>query len=354
MKELSQGTPRAQEGVGQRVRFRIQGLHNIARRIAFLAFVAALTVTFASANAATSSKSSDPVDQFKAAYALVKIADNFLEQSFLDDACEAYMDALEAYERIARKHPKWNADVVSFRIKYCQDRLEKIFLGQAASFRAKSSKQKGTGLQGTSDLLERMPEVKPGDFKQTMKVAAAREKDGDFAAARLFYEDAMLLEPSNDDAVRGAARCCLSMGLIARGQDHLHALVSKAPDNPENILLLAEFACVERDFTKALRILAPAMTVHPENARLRFMVGMANMGLSRLDRAEEELLKAVELEPGLGVAHYNLARLLVMREPADITAAHKHYLASVQAGGEKDANLERLFSAVEEGLRQKK
>jgi tetratricopeptide (TPR) repeat protein len=289
---------------------------------------------------------SEPADLFRNAYAWVEAGDSFLGQSLADEAFESYLDALSGYERLAREHPQWNPDVVAFRIQYCRRQLERILSGRTEPLPEKPARDGWVGLQWSSSLLEDVPEARPTGFESSLKAAAAREKKGELEPALALYEQALNLNPASLAAAHGAGRCCLGLGLVKRGRDLLLAAFARDPDNVDTILLLASLACAERDFNRALRTLTPFAQQHPDHPRVRFLLGSAHMGLGHLDQAEAEWRKAVALDPRFSEAHYNLARLLLLQNPADLAGAREHYRLSLQAGGERDEHLEKLFTAA--------
>ena len=294
--------------------------------------------------AQTSNNKPNPHALFKTAYAWVETGDTFLEQSLHDNACDAYMDALAAYERIAREFPKWNPDVVNFRIQYCRNKIEHILTNQKTSTTKKQPGPAWTGMAWTNELLEILPETQEKDLKQTIQAARLREQAAEFEHALTLYEQALAMHSVNIAAAQGAGRCCMRLGQFQHSRKHLLAAFAANPDNLDTSLLLAELACAERDFTKALRVLENVFTKHPDHPQVRFLFGSAYMGLGQIGRAEEEWLKAAELDPAFSEAHYNLARLLLMRNPTNMAGAREHYLHSVKAGGERDKHLEQVFS----------
>lgn len=289
-----------------------------------------------------------PAEIFQQAHAWLKTADSFFNQSMNNEAFEAYLDAFTQYTRLAKEHPKWHPDVIDFRINYCRRQLDRILSGSPRGTDDSPQDKEWVGIKWSSELLEQTPDVLPTGFEKTLKSAAVHEKTADFETALKLYEHALTLDKTSLAAAHGAARCCLELGQINRGREHLLTIFAHDPDNLDTLLLLASMACAERDYNRALRALAPALEQHGGNARLRFMLGSTQMAIGHLEIAEEELLKAIELDPKFSEAHYNLARLLLLRNPTDLIGAREHYERSLQTGGAPDQHLERLFVAPAE------
>ena len=64
-------------------------------------------------------------------------------------------------------------------------------------------------------------------------------------------------------------------------------------------------------------------------------------GLGWADAAEAELQKAIELKPGYGIAHFNMALMLLERRPPSIELARRHYDKALELGVAKDDVVER-------------
>ena len=59
------------------------------------------------------------------------------------------------------------------------------------------------------------------------------------------------------------------------------------------------------------------------------------------DAAEAELQKAIELKPDYGIAHFNLALMLLERRPPALELAQRHYDKALALGVAKDEVVER-------------
>ncbi len=66
--------------------------------------------------------------------------------------------------------------------------------------------------------------------------------------------------------------------------------------------------------------------------------------LKRMDRAADAYRRVIELNPRDGVAHFNLAALLLMMDKPDIKEAERLYRKSIELGEERDEAIERRLS----------
>ena len=62
--------------------------------------------------------------------------------------------------------------------------------------------------------------------------------------------------------------------------------------------------------------------------------------------AEQELRRAVELDPAYADAHYNLAVFYLQEKPPATELAKRHYFKAVELGVEKDLSMEKLFTST--------
>jgi Tfp pilus assembly protein PilF len=65
-----------------------------------------------------------------------------------------------------------------------------------------------------------------------------------------------------------------------------------------------------------------------------------------IDGAQQELRRAVELNPAYADAHYNLAVFYLQEKPTAIELAKRHYFKAIELGVEKDPSMEKLFGST--------
>jgi Tfp pilus assembly protein PilF len=70
-------------------------------------------------------------------------------------------------------------------------------------------------------------------------------------------------------------------------------------------------------------------------------LGVAYLGVGNLGRSRNAFEKALDQEPELTEAHFNLAQILLRLKKPDAEGARKHYLQALQKGASRDPELER-------------
>ena len=90
--------------------------------------------------------------------------------------------------------------------------------------------------------------------------------------------------------------------------------------------------------------LAQAAFLDPKSARAHHYLGVTIGKKGWYSGAEEEMRKALELDPSYAEAHYNLALFYLQREPPAIELARRHYYKSVELGAPKDSEIEKRLA----------
>ena len=101
--------------------------------------------------------------------------------------------------------------------------------------------------------------------------------------------------------------------------------------------------CRSGQFEHAIEILEPYLEQHPGDAIALLLMGTAKMGLGETESATLYLVEALEVDPDLAEAHYNLSQLLVRTAEPDFESAKLHYRSAVEGGIERDLNLEAVL-----------
>jgi tetratricopeptide (TPR) repeat protein len=95
---------------------------------------------------------------------------------------------------------------------------------------------------------------------------------------------------------------------------------SNEPDlDAEELMRLALKAMTQNRDDEALRLLKHAIVQEPGEARLHYLLGALHAELGMVERAIQEITRATQLNPELGIAHFQLGLLHMARaqfEPA--------------------------------------
>ena len=91
----------------------------------------------------------------------------------------------------------------------------------------------------------------------------------------------------------------------------------------------------------ALAALAQAVFLDPKNARAHHYLGVTIGRKGWYSGAEDEMRKAIELQPDYAEAHFNLALFYLQRQPPAIELARRHYQKALDLGAAPDAEVAR-------------
>ncbi len=94
------------------------------------------------------------------------------------------------------------------------------------------------------------------------------------------------------------ARLYYGVGGAAEAEAQFRSIIAQAPDRAEGYFHLAQLLAEDENrLTEAAQLLAQAAQLAPQHARIRYNYGLALQKLGRPKEAEQELQKALELEP---------------------------------------------------------
>jgi tetratricopeptide (TPR) repeat protein len=138
-------------------------------------------------------------------------------------------------------------------------------------------------------------------------------------------------------------RVLLRAGETEKAKTLLIDALTAAPDNKDWRLLLGIAYCQNGEYDKAMRVTKALLREDRTNARAHVVLGTAYLAEGNVVVAKDQMQLAVDLDPKLGEAHYNLARIWVSVEPPDIPSARIHYERALALGEIPDTALEDLL-----------
>ena len=93
----------------------------------------------------------------------------------------------------------------------------------------------------------------------------------------------------------------------------------------------------------AIESLTRSLAIDPKNAQAHNYLGIACSQKGWQENAEQEMRKAVEIDPGYADAHFNLAVIYATQKPPAKALAKRHYGLAQSFGMSKDPQLEKLL-----------
>ena len=101
----------------------------------------------------------------------------------------------------------------------------------------------------------------------------------------------------------------------------------------------------QEKYDDALDALSRAAKLDPQNAEVQNYLGITLSNKGMRGPAETALRKAIQLQPGYGAAHQNLAVVYVTQQPPMTELARWHYQKALAGGQPHNADLEKILDA---------
>jgi len=271
--------------------------------------------------------------RFDFAYHVLRSADAAREQGDLRGAVILYEEAHREYGQLLIEFPNWDPAVTRFRADYCRDEQATL----------KRELERATPPQpvpppSTNSLTAPAPAPVP------VAVTPTPQPPPLIAPAALPVP-APIIEPTTNtppsaDALRQLAREHLHQGRASDARDVLLDALRLDPDDFNSRLMIGAAQCILGQYLDALFVLEPLAQEFPSNTAVQVALSTAHLGLSQPETARDDLTRALEIEPDSPIAHYNMARVLLLLNRDDTTAAAEHYQRALQLGAEADPALD--------------
>jgi len=149
-------------------------------------------------------------------------------------------------------------------------------------------------------------------------LASAYARKNRHELARMVLENARQVNEADPAVWNRLGFVELALGNRAQALEHFRTAASLRPDYPEAHANYGTLLAEADDFSGAVQELELAVKHAPRLAGAWLSLGNARRGLQQFEQAEAAYRKALELEPGLNDAHFNLAVLYLDVEKADL------------------------------------
>jgi Flp pilus assembly protein TadD len=202
----------------------------------------------------------------------------------------------------------------------------------------------GASLRAQTNDGKFIPEV----AKEAAAEGAASFQRKDYERARKAYRKALDLAPDNLLALINLGVIEFYAGKNEEAEKLLKRAVQLKLDTPPAWLTLGIIYMEQNRLDEALAALTQATLYDARDARARNYLGVVVGRKGWLDGAQDELRKAVEIDPAYSDAHYNLAVFYLENKPPSTELARRHYFRAVELGAEPDPEIEKTLKAAPE------
>jgi cellulose synthase operon protein C len=201
---------------------------------------------------------------------------------------------------------------------------------------------------GLDQALNEVQDILAGDPKSAaghlLKGEILLFGRGDAAAASAAFAEAVSADPRFLPGYRALIDMALRRNDAAELQALVARMVSGLPGHPETRFAQAQLALLKSDVPAALEHTTELLRLAPDNARVLFLAGVAQLRNNGLLVAESHLVKAVQIDPSAAEPRRVLAQLQVQGgEPGKAL----DNLAPLLAPGSLDAEALRIAGQAE-------
>jgi tetratricopeptide (TPR) repeat protein len=125
------------------------------------------------------------------------------------------------------------------------------------------------------------------------------------------------------DKLVATGKAFASVGDLTRAEQYFAAAIEAGGDDTKIIPMLLSVCVQDGRYRVAITYAETYLTRHPDDVRVRFVLGTMYQGIGEPVRAKEELERVVDARPKEPQAHFALA--VLMRDEGDRVAADKHF-----------------------------
>jgi Flp pilus assembly protein TadD len=191
----------------------------------------------------------------------------------------------------------------------------------------------------------------PGNFNLQMHLGAALTALNRFEEAVTAFRQATVSRPDDAQAHANLAATLFRLGEIAAGREEMAQAVELNRDTYGKLQLSLGIALTSRaQFPDALKALHEAVTALPNDAQVHNTLATTYLMTGDVTAGRRSLLKALELDPNYGSAHYNLACLL--EKEGRLAEALAEMQKALQANA-NDASLQEKIARLRQAIAEK-
>lgn len=222
-------------------------------------------------------------------------------------------------------------------------KAHRLFVCATLALAASACAQSSPTLRATRLPLPPEPGLPP-EALAAAKAGVKAMAENKFEAARTEFLKLLRLVPDSPTALTNLGLVDFRLGKADEAKGYLKHAVRDRPQNGLAWITLGLIYNNANEPEAATAALAQAVCVEPRNpgAHNYFAVILSRRGW--YSGAEDELQRALQLDPNFAEAHFNLALTYLQQDPPAIELARRHYQKALDLGAARDAAIEQKLA----------
>ncbi len=183
--------------------------------------------------------------------------------------------------------------------------------------------------------------MSPEQIAESTQAALKAFSKGNLEAAKSRFEKVLESDPDNLTALVNLGALEYRLKDFDSAELHLNRAVRINADASVAWITLGVLYLGRDKLDDALAALSRALVLSPKDWRVHNYLGVTIGRKGWLYGAEQELRKAIELNPKAAAPNFNLALIYMRRQPPTIELARRHYREAIRLGAAPDPLLAR-------------
>jgi Flp pilus assembly protein TadD len=183
----------------------------------------------------------------------------------------------------------------------------------------------------------------PRTMEATAKEAKAFFNTKNYEKAEEKFQEILDRYPDNVYALSNLGVVYFQQAKYKEAEDALSKAVKYEPHDGFSHSILGIVYYMTQRYDDAINTLTRAVTLDPKDPQTRNYLGIACSQKGWLTVAEQEIRKALEINPNYAEAHFNLAVIYASQKPPAKEIANQHYQQAINLGIKADKNLEKML-----------
>jgi tetratricopeptide (TPR) repeat protein len=163
------------------------------------------------------------------------------------------------------------------------------------------------------------------------------------------YQQILKKDQNNSSVLANLAAIQLEQNHLEEAEKNLKQALTAAPEDAYALSVFGFLRFRQQKYDDALDYLSRAAQINPDDAELQNFLGLTLSHKGQRVPAETALRKAVQLAPGYGGAHVNLAVIYATQQPPLVELARWHYQKALSTGHARNPDLEKILEPKKNG-----